>query len=92
MFSGYLSVRHDCDSCGMAFEPLRSDDAPPYFTLFIVGHVMISLYMAIWRFLDLPLWAQAAFWCGLTALLSLALLPFIKGGVMAVIFSTRVKG
>jgi uncharacterized protein (DUF983 family) len=92
MFSGYLSVRHDCVSCGMEFEPLRSDDAPPYFTLFIVGHVMISLYVAAWRFVEAPLWAQAVFWCGLTAVMSLALLPFIKGGVMAVIFTTKAKG
>ncbi len=92
MFSGYLSVRHDCETCGMEFEPLRSDDAPPYFTLFVVGHVMVSLYVAVWRFLDVPLWAQATFWCGLTLILSLVLLPFIKGGVMAVIFSTKAKG
>lgn len=92
MFSGYLSVRHDCGSCGMEFEPLRSDDAPPYFTLFIVGHVMISLYVAAWRLLDVPLWAQAVFWCGTTLVLSLVLLPFIKGGVMAVIFTTKAKG
>ena len=92
MFSGYLSVRHDCATCGMEFEPLRSDDAPPYFTLFIVGHVMISLYVAAWRFVDVPLWAQAAFWCGTTLVLSLVLLPFIKGGVMAVIFTTKAKG
>jgi uncharacterized protein (DUF983 family) len=92
MFSGYLSVRHDCASCGMEFEPLRSDDAPPYFTLFIVGHVMISLYVAAWRFLDAPLWAQAVFWCGSTLVLSLALLPFIKGGVLSVILASMGKG
>jgi uncharacterized protein (DUF983 family) len=92
MFSGYLSVRHDCASCGMEFEPLRSDDAPPYFTLFIVGHVMISLYVTAWRLVDAPLWAQAVFWCGTTLVLSLVLLPFIKGGVMAVIFATKAKG
>jgi uncharacterized protein (DUF983 family) len=92
MFSGYLSVRHDCAICGMEFEPLRSDDAPPYFTLFIVGHVMISLYVAAWRLVDAPLWAQAVFWCGTTLVLSLVLLPFIKGGVMAVIFATKAKG
>lgn len=92
MFSGYLSVQEACASCGMEFEPLRSDDAPPYFTLFIVGHVMVSLYLALWQFLDVPLWAQATFWCGLTGILSLVLLPFIKGGVMAVIFSTKAKG
>ena len=48
MFSGYLSVREACEACKMAFEPLRSDDAPPYFTLFIVGHLVISLYLLLW--------------------------------------------
>jgi uncharacterized protein (DUF983 family) len=91
MFSGYLSVREACDVCGLEYEPLRSDDAPPYFTLFIVGHLVVSLYMAIWPLLDIPIWAQALIWCGLTVVLSLVLLPFIKGGVMAVIFLTKAK-
>ena len=50
------------------------------------------VFLALWQFLDVPLWAQATFWCGLTGILSLVLLPFIKGGVMAVIFSTKAKG
>ncbi|HET6158670.1 MAG TPA: DUF983 domain-containing protein [Dongiaceae bacterium] len=92
MFAGYLSVREACDACKMPFEPLRSDDAPPYFTLFIVGHVVISLYLLLWPYLDLPEWGQALVWCGLTLVLSLVLLPFVKGGVMAVIFRTKAKG
>lgn len=89
MFSGYLSVREACESCGMLFEPLRSDDAPPYFTLFIVGHLVIGLYLLLWPYIPLPDWGQALVWCGLTLVLSLTLLPFVKGGVMAVIFRTK---
>ena len=92
MFSGYLSVRDTCESCGMAFEPLRSDDVPPYFTLFIVGHVVVSLYLALWPYIPVPDWGQALIWCSLTLVMSLALLPYIKGGVMAVIFRTQAKG
>jgi uncharacterized protein (DUF983 family) len=91
MFSGYLSIREACEFCNLKYEPLRSDDAPPYFTLFIVGHVVVGLYTAVWRMLDVPTWAQALIWCGLTVVLSLVLLPFIKGGVMAVIFLTKAK-
>jgi uncharacterized protein (DUF983 family) len=91
LFSGYLSVRTACDVCGLEFEPLRSDDAPPYFTLLIVGHLVVSLYMALWQLMDIPAWGQAIIWCSLTAILSLVLLPFIKGGVMAVIFLTKAK-
>ena len=92
MFAGYLSVRDSCAACKMAFEPLRSDDAPPYFTLFIVGHLVISLYVMLWPLLPIPVWGQALVWCGLTLVLSLALLPFVKGGVMAIIFRTKAKG
>ena len=91
MFAGYLTVREACEACGMAFGPLRSDDAPPYFTLFIVGHVVISLYLALWPLIDIPAWGQAVLWSTFTIVLSLALLPFVKGGVMAVIFRTKAK-
>jgi uncharacterized protein (DUF983 family) len=92
MFAGYLSVREACEACKLQFEPLRSDDAPPYFTLFIVGHVVIGLYMMLWPFIPLPEWGQALIWCSLTLILSLSLLPFVKGGVMAVIYQTKAKG
>ena len=92
LFAGYLSVREACETCQMPFEPLRSDDAPPYFTLLIVGHVVVGLYMLLWRLIPLPEWGQALIWCSLTLVLSLTLLPFVKGGVMAVIFRTKAKG
>ena len=42
MFAGYLTPRESCENCGLAFEPLRADDAPAYFTVFLVGHVVIA--------------------------------------------------
>ena len=92
MFSGYLAVREACEACKMAFEPLRSDDAPPYFTLLIVGHLVVSLYLLLWPYMPFPDWVHALIWCGLTLVLSLVLLPFIKGGTMAIIFRTKAKG
>jgi uncharacterized protein (DUF983 family) len=92
MFAGYLSVREACEVCKMEFEPLRSDDAPPYFTLFIVGHLVISLYLLLWPVMPFPDWVHALIWCSLTLVLSVALLPFVKGGVMAIIFRTKAKG
>jgi uncharacterized protein (DUF983 family) len=89
MFSGYLSVREACESCQLAFEPLRSDDAPPYFTLLIVGHLVVSLYLLLWPYMPFPDWVHALIWCSLTLVLSLVMLPFVKGGVMAIIFRTK---
>jgi uncharacterized protein (DUF983 family) len=92
MFSGYLTVREACDACQLPFEPLRSDDAPPYFTLFIVGHLVISLYLLLWPYMPFPDWVHLLIWCGLTLVLSMTLLPLVKGGVMAIIFQTKAKG
>jgi len=91
MFAGYLSVREACEACKMAFEPLRSDDAPPYFTLFIVGHLVISLYLLLWPYMPYPDWVHAVIWCSLTLVLSLVMLPFVKGGTMAIIFRTKAS-
>ena len=30
-----------CRRCGLDFETIRSDDVPPYFTVVIVGHIMV---------------------------------------------------
>jgi uncharacterized protein (DUF983 family) len=92
MFYGYLTVREACEVCQLPFEPLRSDDAPPYFTLFIVGHLVISLYLLLWPYMPFPDWVHLLIWCGLTLVLSMTLLPLVKGGVMAIIFQTKAKG
>ncbi len=41
-FQGYLRVKPDCVACGAPLGELRADDAPPYFTIFIVAHVVIG--------------------------------------------------
>jgi len=89
MFSGYLTVPVSCASCGLAFEPLRADDAPAYFTVFIVGHVVIAGLLVMEQVAHPALWLEAAVWVPITLLMPLALLPFIKGAVMGVIYASR---
>jgi uncharacterized protein (DUF983 family) len=89
MFSGYLTVPEACPSCRLAFEPLRADDAPAYFTIFIVGHVIVAGLVALEKFEHPALWLQAALWIPLTLVLTVALLPFVKGGVMGVIYASQ---
>jgi uncharacterized protein (DUF983 family) len=89
MFSGYLTVPESCASCGLAFEPLRADDAPAYFTIFIVGHVIVIGLLLLEK-LDHPaLWLQTAIWIPLTLILTIGLLPFVKGAVMGAIYASN---
>jgi uncharacterized protein (DUF983 family) len=91
MFRGYLSIAEQCVHCALPFEPLRADDAPAYFTIAIVGHIVVSGLLALETFMHPPTWVQLAIWLPSTAIMSLALLPYLKGAVMAVIYSSNAE-
>jgi uncharacterized protein (DUF983 family) len=91
LLRGYLKPHENCASCGLAFAPLRSDDAAPYFTILIVGHIVVPLVLLVEQHMAPPVPVQLAIWLPATALLTLALLPFVKGGVMAAIWSLKAK-
>ena len=81
-FIGYLRVVPACAACGAPLGQVRADDAPPYFTIFIVAHVVVGLMFATYQAYDPPLWLQAAIWLPTTAILSLALLRPVKGATL----------
>ncbi|HVZ00168.1 MAG TPA: DUF983 domain-containing protein [Dongiaceae bacterium] len=89
MFSGYLTVPETCPSCSLAFEPLRADDAPAYFTIFIVGHIIVSGLLLVQKLEHPDDWVQFAIWIPLTIVLTFGLLPFVKGAVMGAIYASR---
>ena len=43
---------------GLAFEPLRADDAPAYFTVFLVGHVVIAGVLFTEQLWHPAMWVQ----------------------------------
>jgi uncharacterized protein (DUF983 family) len=89
MFAGYLTPRESCASCGMAFEPLRADDAPAYFTVFLVGHIAIAgALFTEQKFTHPSMWLQML-WVPAAVAMLLGFLPLIKGAVMGVIYSSR---
>ena len=81
-FSGYLRVVPQCTVCTAPLGELRADDAPPYFTVFIVAHVVIGLMFAVYQAYDPPFWVQAAIWLPVTAIMSVVLLRPIKGATL----------
>lgn len=73
MFWRYLKVVDDCPRCGEALHHHRADDAPPFFTIFIVGHIVVSLVLSVEMAYRPALWVHGALWLPLTVILSLAL-------------------
>ena len=90
LFGGFLKMLSRCPACGLGNEPYRADDAPAYFTIFAVGHIVVPLVLVLERYgHEPPLWFHAVLWLPLSVLLALILLPRIKGAVIALLWTFR---
>lgn len=92
MFRRYLKVAHDCAHCGEPLHHHRADDAPAYFTIAIVGHIVVGLVLAVEMAYHPPLWLHAALWLPLTVILALLLLPSVKGTIVALQWALFMHG
>lgn len=92
MFGRYLKVNHACGNCGEELHHQRADDAPPYFTMFIVGHLVIPAALLTERLLVPPTWVHMALWIPAAIGLSLALLPRVKGLLIGFQWANRMHG
>ena len=90
LMRAYLKQVDNCSVCGESFGQIRADDAAPWATIILVGHVFLP--MAFMIDLPLPVWATATVWSALFAGLSLAILPKAKALFIAILWRTRAPG
>lgn len=92
LYRSYLKVVDQCTSCDLELHHQRADDAPPYFTMFIVGHLLVPLVFLVeinWK----PVWwVHLALWGPMAIVLSLWLLPIVKGAIIAVQWNMAMHG
>ena len=82
VFDGYLTVVKECSNCHAPLGMARADDAPPYFTILIVGHIVVTLMLWIVMHYDPSTTVLTAVFVPLTLVLTLALLRPIKGATV----------
>lgn len=92
LYRAYLKVADTCDHCGEELHHQRADDAPPYFTMVIVGHVVVGGVLMLEKNVAPPTWVHMALWLPLTVGLSLWLLPRVKGALVGLQWSLRMHG
>ena len=92
MYRKYLKVTDTCPACTEELHHQRADDAPPYFTMSIVGHVVIAGVLIAERLYAPPTWVHLAIWLPMTVLLSLWLLPRVKGALVGLQWALRMHG
>ncbi len=92
MFTKFLKVADTCDNCGEELHHHRADDAPPYFTMFIVGHIVIPLMLVVEKVWAPPLTVHFALWTVVTLALTFALMPAVKGAIVGLQWALRMHG
>ena len=92
VFAGYLAVAPACAVCGEELHHHRADDLPPYITILLVGHLVVSGLLVTERLYRPEIWVQMAIWLPMTVLLALALIRPIKGGVVGLQWALRLHG
>jgi uncharacterized protein (DUF983 family) len=90
LFKGFLTVRSPCEVCGADNNIYPSDDFPPYLTIFVTGHFVIPLFIWTDAAFEPALWLEAAIWLPVTAIMSLVLLPFMKGATIGLCWTTNL--
>ncbi|MCF3974581.1 DUF983 domain-containing protein [Paracoccus salsus] len=92
LFKGYLTVADHCPRCDEALHHQRADDGPAYLTILLVTHLGAPLLLACfvaWR----PSAMTMILSFGLGAIvLSLLLLPRIKGAFVGLQWARRMHG
>lgn len=92
LFSKFLKVTDTCDKCGTELHHHRADDAPPYITITIVGHVAV---VALLHFeLTTALHPLTYLWTmiPLIVIMSLVLLPVTKGAIVGMQWARYMHG
>lgn len=92
LFRAYLKVADRCPDCQEALYHHRADDAPPYVTMVIVGHLVIAGVLVLEQALAPPQWLHMVLWLPLTVILSLALLPSVKGSIVGLQWANEMHG
>jgi uncharacterized protein (DUF983 family) len=92
IFVSYLGITPVCPHCAEDLQHQRADDAPPYFTIMVVGHTIVPLLLLVEKMYAPNLWVHFSLWLPLTVLMTLWLLPRIKGATVGLQWALRMHG
>ena len=81
LYRKYLKVQV-CEACGNDNTKYPADDAPPYFTILIVGHLVVAPLLFLPWIWQGNIWAVLGTVMPALLILTLAFLPVVKGAVV----------
>ena len=88
----FLKVADKCPHCGEDLSHQQADDAPPYFTIVLVGHIIVPALLTVELIWHPPMWLDFVIWLPAIVILSLLFLPRIKGAVVGLQWAMGMHG
>lgn len=92
MFGGYLKAADNCGKCGEELYHHRADDAHPYLTILVLGHIMIPALFWLDRIYAPAM--EVMMGISIVGIVGLALLVLrpMKGMVIGLQWALRMHG
>ena len=91
LYMRYLKVDPECEACGHELARYPADDGPAYFTILLIGHLIVApLLFFPWIWQASP-WLVAPLTLIPLAALTLLLLPRVKGAVIGALWAIRLR-
>lgn len=78
IFKGYLSIHGACPECHESFKGIRTDDAAPWATILLVGHLVAPIVPVAIKY-DISTLSLTLILVGWVLFLALTILPLMKG-------------
>ena len=92
LYGRYLKVEPRCPSCAEDLSHHRADDAPPYFAIFILGHLLVPAILAVEIAFEPVWWVHTLIWAPAILLGTYYLLPRVKGATVALQWALFMHG
>lgn len=73
LYSGFLTLRSNCEACGLDYAFIDAGDGPAIFIIMIAGFIVVGAALVVEIKYQPPFWVHAALWGPL--ILATTLLP-----------------
>ncbi|WP_439532863.1 DUF983 domain-containing protein [Polymorphobacter sp.] len=92
LFGRFLKPVASCAHCGQDISGHAADDFPAYIVIFLIGHILAPIAIAVEARFAPPLWGYAVFGSLTIIVMALAMLQPVKGGVIGWQWALRMHG
>ncbi len=89
LLKGYLKQVGSCGACSEEFGHIKADDGPAWLTIIVVGHILAPVMLWVVPNSTWPDWVSIVVWPSVALVMSLLMLPSMKGLFIALIWKSR---